>query len=236
MDIYEKIKRRGDNAFERAMRMYGIKPKEAEKIFKSTDWANVDNGGGSGGGELEGEYFLAKPNGRYWKFTFMPEGDHLRIENFEPSQIEVMSQVYDFLLKLQNVYGAAVSSDDIGYDTEYLRLDGFYNIGVRMNGTFKAIKNYKNGYEYNKVYFNEGFLRVWKEADIKSNPPAELDFGGVVLPPCSNLVEFVKRVCAIGQGIELTDDEAISFIEQMFMLIPATEEEYKRWRFEDEDY
>lgn len=51
MDIYEKIKRGGDNAFERAMRMYGIKPKEAEKIFKSTDWANVDNGGGSGGGE-----------------------------------------------------------------------------------------------------------------------------------------------------------------------------------------
>lgn len=50
-NIKQLIKAKGDNTFERAMRMYGIKPKEAEKIFKSTDWADVDNGGGSGGGE-----------------------------------------------------------------------------------------------------------------------------------------------------------------------------------------
>lgn len=48
-NIKQLIKAKGDNTFERAMRMYGIKPKEAEKIFKSTDWADVDNGGGNGG-------------------------------------------------------------------------------------------------------------------------------------------------------------------------------------------
>lgn len=187
----------------------------------------------SGGGEvLEGEYFLAKPNGRYWKFTFMPEEwVGLKLENFESSQIDAMYQIYNFLIILQCVYGAAASSDDLYLPNDHARLDGFYNIGARMDGTLTSILLYKAGYDYDAQYFNRGFLRVWKECDIKSNPPVE--YGGLSLNSCS-LVEFIK-ILGIFEGVEMTDDETISFIEQEFMLIPATEEEYKYWRLEDEE-
>jgi hypothetical protein len=186
----------------------------------------------SGGTELEGEYFLAKPNGRYWKFSFMPEGHRLRIEDFETSQIDAMYQVYKLLLQLQNVFGAAVSTDDISLTDELARLDGFYNISSKIEKTYLAIQWYKKGYDYNEQDFNDGFLRVWKECDIKSNPSAELELDGIVIPPSSNLVELIKEIARI-VGMEITDDdEAILLLEQTFMVIPATEEEYKHWRLE----
>lgn len=185
-----------------------------------------------GGGELDGEYFLAKPNGRYWKFTFMPEElVGLRIEDFESSQIETMYRVYQILIGIQCVYGAAAASDDTHLTEDQARLDGFYNIGARMYGTFLAISLYMKGYDYSKKDFNNGFLRVWKECDVKSNPNIECN--GISLDTW-NLVELTKTAARF-EGMELTDDEAIMFIEQQFMIIPATEEEYKYWRLEDEE-
>lgn len=188
-------------------------------------------GGNSGGGgtELEGEYFLAKPNGRYWKFTFMPEGHKLRIEDFETSQIDAMIQAYGFLLQMQCISGAAVSTGDASLTDTEAQADGFYNIGSRINGTLEALKSYKQGYDYDPFEFNDGFLRVWRECDIKSNPPVEIQ--GFSLNNVS-LIELMKEAARL-QGMEITDDEAIPLLEQSLMITPATEEEYKYWRREE---
>lgn len=189
---------------------------------------NVPTSGG-GGTELEGEYFLAKPNGRYWKFTFMPEGHKLRIEDFETSQIDAMIQAYAFLLQMQCISGAAVSTEDASLTDIEAQADGFYNIGSRINGTLEALKSYKQGYDYDPFEFNDGFLRVWRECDIKSNPPVEIQgfsFNNV------SLIELMKETARL-HGMEITDDEAIPLLEQSFMITPATEEEYKYWRLED---
>lgn len=190
---------------------------------------NVPTSGGGGGTELEGEYFLAKPNGRYWKFTFMPEGHKLRIEDFETSQIDAMIQAYGFLLQMQCISGAAVSTNDFSLTNIEAQADGFYNIGSRINGTLEALKSYKQGYDYDPFEFNDGFLRVWRECDIKSNPPVEIQgfsFNNV------SLIEFMKEIARL-QGMEITDDEAIPLLEQSLMITPATVEEYKYWRLEE---
>lgn len=193
----------------------------------STRIANLSSGSGSG--ELEGEYFLAKPNGRYWKFTFMPEkSTKLRIEDFEQLQIETMYRVYDLLLNFQNVYGAAACSDDLYAPEEHVRLDGFYEVGYWMTQAFNSIWLYTNGFDYDKSNFNRGFLRVWRECDIKRNSPVE--YNGLLLN--SGLIEVMKEAARITTGMEITDDEAILLIEQSFMLVPATEEEYKTARME----
>lgn len=167
----------------------------------------------------------------------MPEElTKLRLEDFESSQIDVMYRVYELLINSQCVYGAATSSDDPYLPESHARLDGFYNIGARMNGTLNAISRYKVGYDYDNQDFNRGFLRVWRECDIKSNPPVEFPTfgdGGLSLNSYS-FVELIKAIARL-EGMEITDDEAIMILEQSFMLIPATEEEYKYWRLEDEE-
>jgi hypothetical protein len=191
------------------------------------------SGGNSGGGELEGEYFLAKPNGRYWKFTFSPDEHYIDPDSLSAEQLEALMVFYNMAALLGVIYGAAVCNAGSPLDSE-LRVDGVGAIGARIDEMQKILGEMLGGSTIVDTYpFNSNFFRVWKECDIKRNPPVEIpNMSGLSLNSY-NLVELMKTIYTMGEGSEPTDDETISIIEQMFMLIPATEEEYKAARREN---
>lgn len=196
---------------------------------------NVNVPSGEGGGtELEGEYFLAKPNGRYWKFTFSPDDDHyIDPYSLSEEQLEALMAFYLAFAPSSVIYGAAVCNADSPMDEDY-RVDGVVVICERIGEMQNTLNDILSG---NNIIdtdtFNSSFFRVWKECDIKSNPPVEIPNTGGLSLNSYNLVELMKMIYAMKEGSELTDDEAISIIEQMLMLVPATEEEYKAARREN---
>jgi hypothetical protein len=194
------------------------------------DGINLDSGStptppsGGGGTELEGEYFLVKPNGRYWKFTFSPSPSYHYVDpnSLSAEQLEALSTFYSWFERLGVVYGAAVCYDGVPLDDD-LRVDGIADVGARI-GRMSAMLN---STDINIGEFNRCFFSVWKECSVKTSivteyiPLQEYD-----------LVSFVKTMMQM-QGQEVTDEMVLMMFESQFMLIPATEEEYKHWRCED---
>lgn len=179
---------------------------------------------GGGGGELEGEYFLAKPNGRYWKFTFSssPSNHYVDPNSLSAEQLEALSTLYMSLEQLGVVYGAAVCYAGVPLDGD-LRVDGIVGVGARI-GRMSAMLN---STDIDNFEFNSCFFSVWKECSVKTSIVTEY----VPLQEY-DLVSFVKTIMQM-EGQEVTDEMVLMMFESQFMLIPATEEEYKAARREN---
>lgn len=198
-----------------------INPQDFAKEIASIE------GGGSGGGELEGEYFLAKPNGRYWKFTFSPKSEYIDSESLSAEQLQALLMFCELLEPLSVVYGAAVCRDGVAFEDD-LRVDGVGLAAARLGGMKLMLyamleeSNYKDNF-----LFNERFFRVWKECSVKTSTVTEnVPFQEY------DLVSFMKQTASM-DGIEVTDEQMMLMLESRFMLIPATEEEYKAARKEN---
>jgi hypothetical protein len=146
----------------------------------------------SGGGtDLDGEYFLAKPNGRYWKFTFSPpvSNQYVNPNSLSEEQLEALLQFCDIIGPLSVAYGAAVCTSGVPSGPE-LRVNGVGQAAMRMGGLQNDIYLLRDG--VNPLDFSQHFPVIWKECDIKSNPSIEHpDLGGLSLNSY-NLVEFLK--------------------------------------------
>lgn len=188
--------------------------------------------GGSGSSDLEGEYFLAKPNGRYWKFTFSPPPSNQYVDpnSLSEEQLEILLDFCAIIGPLSVACGAAVCYGGVASGPE-LRVDGAGQVAMRMGGLENNIYLLKKGAD--TVNFQQNLPIIWKECDIKSIPPIEFPYMVGLSLNSYNLVEFLKTIFAMTEGGELTDDEVILILEQMLMLIPATEEEYKAARREN---
>lgn len=205
------------------------------ELIKPIDFAEeikgITAGGGGGGADLEGEYFLAKPNGRYWKFSFSPPPSiqYVNPNSLSAEQLETLLDFCNTIGPLGVAYGAAVCSEGSLSGPE-LRVDGVAQVAMRIGGLLSDIYLLEEGAD--TTNFQQNLPIIWKECDIKSNLLIEFpNIGGLSLNSY-NLVEFIKMIYAMMEGGELTDDEIISVLEPMLMLIPATEEEYKAARHE----
>jgi hypothetical protein len=196
------------------------------ELIAPVDFASEIKGitSGGGGAELDGEYFLAKPNGRYWKFTFSPSPSSPYVDpnSLSAEQLEALSTFYSWFELLGVVYGAAVCNEGVPLDDD-LRVDGIAGVGARIGRMLAMLNSTDIGIDE----FNRCFFSVWKECSVKTSivteyiPLQEYD-----------LVSFVKTMMQM-EGQEVTDEMVLMMFESQFMLIPATEEEYKAARREN---
>jgi hypothetical protein len=179
---------------------------------------------GGGGADLEGEYFLAKPNGRYWKFSFSPPPSNQYVDpnSLSTEQLEALLRFCEQFEPLSVVYGAAVCNAGVPLNAQ-LRVDGVAGVTARICRMSAMLNSTDIGiYE-----FNSCFLSVWKECSVKTSTVTEnVPFHEY------DLVSLIKQLASMN-GAEITDEQVMMMFESQFMLIPATEEEYKAARREN---
>lgn len=185
-----------------------------------------------GGADLEGEYFLAKPNGRYWKFTFSPppSNQYVNPNSLSAEQLKALLSFCQSFETISVIYGAAVCSEDAPLDS-WLRVDGVglasANLGVMHYMLFPIIYDNADISDIDTALFNSSFFSVWKECSVKTSTITE------TVPFYEyDLVSFIKQLVSM-EGMELTDEQIMMMLASQFMLIPATEEEYKAARREN---
>lgn len=200
-------------------------------LIAPVDFASEIKGisGGSGSGELEGEHFLAKPNGRYWKFSFIDDVTRYYIDYSELSQDELnaLESFCSMIMPAALIYGAAVGNAGSPFDSE-LRANIFQVTG-RADSMQEQIQMIKDGAEdyVNPYSFNAGFCIVWLEGQVETSSISDkMPFHKY------DLVSYIKQLGSM-QGYEMTDDDVMMMLQEFFMLIPATEEEYKAARREN---
>lgn len=184
----------------------------------------------SGGGELEGEYFLAKSNGRYWKFSFIDDVTMYYIDYNQLSQdeLEALKSFCSIIMPSALIYGAAVGYVGSPLDS-HLRAD-IFQVHGRADSMHRQIQYIINGYEdfIDPYVFNAGFCIVWLESQVKTSHTTE-----TIPLPEYDLVSAIKQLASMEGMEEMTDDDVMMLLQEVFMLIPATEEEYKAARREN---
>jgi hypothetical protein len=205
-------------------------------LIAPVDFANEIKGisGGSGGGELEGEYFLAKPNGRYWKLNFIEDESgrlYLNWDGLNEEQQTILPDLYMQILGyLSSVYtcvgekviqGGMVPPNGIYYETY---------------GKVQSILGYSAArMTFDSNRFDLFGCFAWQEA--YPNLPSELV---EVLPKgveITGIFDYVKFIME-SDGQILSDDEVYALMSEMFMIEPITKEEYEDFvsNAKNEDY
>ena len=189
----------------------------------------------SGGEVLEGEYFLAKPNGRYWKLNFITEEtitNSLLYNSLNEEQQYAIHLLYlSALGELSSVYtcvgqkvheGGRVPRRGIYYTT-YGKIQSNlgYSVGRMM-------------YDSSRHDLLSCF--AWQEA--YPNLPSDMV---EVLPDgveITGIFDYVKFSLEADQGQILSDEEVYAMMSEMFMIEPITKEEYENFvsNAENEDF
>lgn len=206
----------------------GITEVTPDAGFTALNSVNVNvNVPQSGGTELEGEYFLVKPNGRYWKTTIATEGFFIDYSTLSEDQINALLRFYEMIAGTSVICGAAVCYAGSPSDSD-LRADMFQVAG-RSEIMIRNLHMIKEGYGdlVDSYEFNSGFCRIWKENYVKTSMPSDN-----ILFNEFDFVSYIKQLMSM-EGMEATDEEIMSIISERFMFVPATEEEYKVERREN---
>lgn len=177
-----------------------------------------------GGTELEGEYYLAKPNGRYWKLN----SRHWNSLNKE--QQSCVRELYIALAYLGSVYTCIGDKVHIG---------GI----VPQNGIYYTT--------YGKIQSNLGYSEARMEFDSERGDllscftwqeayPHLPSFVSDYLPDVTitSLFDYVKLMFELDSGYTPSDEEVYAMLAQMYMIESITKEEYEDMvnRAENEDY
>jgi hypothetical protein len=164
----------------------------------------------SGGTELDGEYYLAKPSGKYWKFTCADYHLHggvnvpfIDIRNLTDEECQALINVF-YLLQCV-VYSAVCASEGIPFDGSDLITPSFIHAIIRVFEDTDSIKNRDNSYA----------LGAFQDC---SGEVEGIKFNG--------LINLIQVMMSMTEGIEVSEEEAILMISEMFMLEQISKEEY----------
>jgi hypothetical protein len=190
--------------------------KGTTELIAPVDFANEIKGisGGSGGGELEGEYFLAKPNGRYWKSKLanIIRGKYpgIEISHDISEQVEGLYFYCSFISYLGfsgvgDCWGMPFHSTDICYFGPELYARAKEDImkvqGIDVPDTAGSL------------------LGAWQEGSLSTQ---NSEGGGIV----NGVVDLIKILM---ENDEMSDDEALAMVSEMCMMEQITKEEYESY-------
>ena len=170
---------------------------------------------GGGGADLEGEYFLAKPNGRYWKskLASIVRGKYPAVLNsrdtFTNEQIEslIMYNTISGLIGLSGIgeYGGIPSH---GREIYFFGNDFYARVGGDALSLQYEVFNYID------------HLGAWQEGNIT----LKTAFGITFIQ--NGIVDIIKLTM---EDDELSDAEALAIASEMLMMEQVTKEEYESW-------
>lgn len=187
------------------------------ELIKPVDFATEIKGitaGGSGSSELEGEYFLAKPNGRYWKSKLarIERGKYPAImstlDTFTPEQFESVLMCY----KLISSVGFSGIGDYGGIPTHGTEISYFGSL------LYERIQNDMTQFLYNPTFIS--LLGAWQEGSmiIQNNADSSIIFNGIV--------DIIRSLI---ETDGMSDDEILAMVSEMCMMEQVTKEEYESW-------
>lgn len=167
----------------------------------------------SGGTELEGEYYLAKPNGRYWKTKFF-SFERPNVPMFDTSKVsEEQTEMLLYYLLVMSYCGYSVigfpgGTPDSAWETTSFspiescercsRILGEMTVSQELSYLIPA---------------------AFEECNFKIQ---EMDIEGVV--------GFMRMLMG-GEVDNMTDEEVLAFASEMLMIEPITKEEYDTWKY-----
>lgn len=181
----------------------------------SVDTSAISGGSGGGGADLEGEYFLAKPNGRYWKFTcadYHFQGGvnipFIDVDEITDEEYEALTEAFSILPRF--AYSAVCASSGIPLDGSDIKTVSFIDTVIRMGEDGIAIIHRDGDYGYAIGAFQE----------------CSGEIEGIKYNGITHLIQFIMSMT---QGIDISEEEAILMISEMFMIEQITKEEYESW-------
>lgn len=180
----------------------------------------VPTGGGNSGGALEGEYYLAKPNGRYWKskLSYMMRDKYPVIEIYPSLTLtdEEIDVLYAYCYLFQQ-FGYTATYDDGGIpiDGSWVLLKSPVEVSQRTGHDSETINSYLQG----QTNWSS-LMGAWQECSIIS--------GGLTGGMEVSLVDMVRMEMG-EEAANMSDDEIIALISEMFMLEQVTKEEYESY-------
>lgn len=197
---------------------YIVSIDETAGLQYNTDVIRVpqgSDGSGGGGADLEGEYFLAKPNGRYWKFKLarMERNKYPAImgplDTFTNEQIESLGMACTLMSYVGfsgiGDYGGIPSH---GTEISYFGCELYQRTAMDMIILEGAHNDYVS------------LLGAWQEGSviIQNNAGDNMILNGIV---------DIMRISMEADG--MSDDEILAMASEMLMMEQVTKEEYESW-------
>jgi hypothetical protein len=194
------------------------------ELIAPVDFASEIKGitAGGGGADLEGEYSLAKPNGRYWKSKLSTmtkkagaEFPQISVEGIKAEDIETfsMSQLAFYMISYTSIIGGAQGLLDHGYQiyADYpqrvAELFGGFQCALEMTG------------ECSRYWCSV----AWEESTVISPLFCQMGLDGPI-----DVVTYM-RILMEGEADGMTDDEILALCEDMLMIEQITKEEYESY-------
>lgn len=187
------------------------------KVEKGGKWVD-DNIGtpGGGGGQLDGEYFLARPNGYYWKFKC---ADHMQrgfpiIVTATEEEIATMKMAYEMGIPGFFIYDAITNLDSPGATGKEALFDT--TLAIMAFCTDAAVMLMTE----NPWQPGSSTITAWREAGDVSIQGHKF----------ANMIEFIKTIISQELGDDnVTDETALQFLSDEFGIVPVTKEEWDSW-------
>lgn len=193
-----------------------------EKTGKSEKIAPIDfaeeikgiTAGGGGGADLEGEYFLAKPNGRYWKSKLarIERGKYPSImdsaDTFTEEQMESIFIFYRFI-GLAGFSGIGGYGGIPSHGTDISYFGPQLNIRIQEDMLTLLSSTYLN------------LFGAWQEGSmmVQNNAGSSIIFNGIV-----DVIRF-----SMEETDGMSDDEILAMVSEMCMMEQVTKEEYESY-------
>lgn len=170
----------------------------------------------SGGEVLEGEYFLTKPNGRYWKSKLarMERNKYPAIigslDTFTNEQMESMNMFYMFISYVGfSGIGDSTGIPDHGTEISYFGPPLY----TRLREDILML-------QYELTNNRVSLFGAWQEGSmiIQNNAGSGFALNGIV-----DLVRILMEIDG------MSDDEILAMVSEMCMMEQVTKEEYESW-------
>lgn len=167
------------------------------KVEKAGKWVDDNTGTpGGGGGQLDGEYFLARPNGYYWKFKcadYMQRGFPL-IVNPTEEEIATIKMAYEIGIPGFFIYDAITNQDSpgaTGKEALYDTTSAIMAFGLDAASMLMTDNPWSPGYNT---------ITAWRET------------GDVTVQghKFANMIEYIKTIIRQESGNDnVTDEDAL---------------------------
>ena len=187
------------------------------KVEKDGKWVDDNTGTpGGGGGQLDGEYLLIRPNGYYWKFKCadnMSRGFPI-IYNPTEEEIAAMKMAYGMGILGVFIYEAIKNYDSPGATGKEALLNTTQAI-LTFGMEITAINMTDDSWQP-----NTDTITAWREA-------GDVSMEGLKF---ANMIEFIKFIMSqeLGDG-NVTDEAALQFLSDTLGIVPVTKEEWDSW-------